>query len=106
MECTHRMASPSASAVSFSFMAVSIAFLALPVLLFFFFVFFFLEDDEEEADAPPRTTQREGAVSLRVLAARELSGVMAETPHGIAPIDKSRNCVLDFMIMYRKNDKT
>ena len=50
------MASPKASAASFSFMATSIAFLALPVLLLlfrfdFFFPFFFLVSS---AVAPPR----------------------------------------------------
>jgi hypothetical protein len=51
---THRIASPNASAESFSFIASSIAFLALPSLAFpldFFFLFFFLLLSEL---APPR----------------------------------------------------
>jgi hypothetical protein len=53
---THRIASPNASALSFSFIASSIAFLALPSLallpLDFFFLFFFLLLSEV---APPRS---------------------------------------------------
>ena len=47
---THRIASPNASAASFSFMASSIAFLALPLDFFFFFFLLLLPSDE----APPR----------------------------------------------------
>ena len=48
---THRIASPIASAESFSFMASSITFLALPLEPFFFFFFLLLLSEE----APPRS---------------------------------------------------
>jgi hypothetical protein len=73
---TYRIASPKASAASFSFMALSITFLAFPVFFFIFFFFFFGGDEEEEDEAPPRISK--GLVVV-VSDTSECGGAMADT---------------------------
>jgi hypothetical protein len=94
------MASPRASAASFSFMAVSIAFLAFPELFFFFFFLVFFGDGDEggDEDDPPRSVNARWWLLGTSVVTRKLGGETADTPHDSAATDSNTTC-LDLIIV-------